>query len=137
MIKKISPDKERAKSLFKMAVESEKSRKKIFSIFANDEDQTMLAQNYYEAIRQLILSLMLFDGFKTWGENAHRETINYLKKYKEFTTQEIAVLQDLRMRRNRGMYEGKFIRKPYLENNKEKLEMIIKKLKGISEGRLG
>ena len=136
MIRNISPDKEKSKSLFKMAIKSQKLRARMFQALLGDEDQTYLAQSYYETIRQLVMSIMLFEGLKPIGENAHKETLDYLEKQKQFTAQEIFILQDLRIRRNRGMYEGKFIKKPYLENNKEKLEKIIDKLKKIMEKKL-
>jgi hypothetical protein len=136
MIRKIKPDKERAKSLLKMAIESEKLRKKMLISLKKEKNQTFIAQSYYESIRQLVMSLMLSKGLKPLGDNAHKETLDYLKKYKQFGEQEIFIMQDLRMRRNKGMYEGKVIKKPYIENNMEKLESIIQKLKEILDEEL-
>jgi hypothetical protein len=44
-------------------------------------------------IRELISVVLLLGGYKTYGEGAHRKTIEYLSKhYKEFTEQEISTL---------------------------------------------
>lgn len=136
MITKITPDKERADSMFKMAKSTENVLIKIMNKLGLEEDQSMIVREYYEIIRELITAILFFDGFKTKGENAHKETIDYLSKYKEFSEDEIFSLQDLRIKRNNNSYEGKPIKSPYLENKKQKLDLIIRKLKNILEKRL-
>jgi hypothetical protein len=136
MIIRISPDLERARSLFKMSESSKESILRMLKVFNLQEDQTWIAKEYYEVIRQLVSSIMLIDGFKAIGENAHKETLDYLRNYHEFTEQELILLHDLRIKRNQGMYEGKFIKSPYIERTKDKIDKIIDKLKKLLRERL-
>jgi len=77
----------------------------------------------------------LSDGLKAIGENSHKEILDSLINYK-FSSQEIMILQDLRKRRNKSMYEGKQIEYVYLENKEEILKEIIMKLKIIINKKL-
>lgn len=135
MIIKITPDKERAESILRMADSTEVSVKEIIKQIGIKE-QNLITREYYEIIRELSTALLMTDGFKAIGEYAHKETINYLLKYKELSKEEIMDIQDLRMKRNKSSYEGKPIQSPYLENKKEKLDLIIKKLKFILKEKL-
>ncbi len=72
---------------------------------------------------------MLWDGLKTTGEYAHKDLIDYLVNYKEFTESDILFLNDLRIKRNNSTYEGKKIDPSYLENNKNRILGLIEKLK--------
>ena len=123
MIKKVFPDKEKVKSMLKLIEEREKFLQK-----SDIKFPTIIAETYYEIIKELILALLLTRGLKPIGENAHREMIENLSKFK-FLEHEIFSLQDLRQRRNKSMYEGKQIDGTYIENNKADLILIIKKLK--------
>ena len=132
MLHKIFPDTERAKSIFRMALEREKS------IFSLDKQRftTIVTENYYEVIKELATSLLFLNGIKAIGENAHKEIIDALKKYAGFKDEEISVLQDLRLKRNKSMYEGKQINFSYIENNGDLLLKIIDKLKKIVGSKL-
>jgi len=136
MMMKILKDKEKAKSLLKMAEQTEKFLKEIFSSNIIKEHQSMAAMQYYDIIRSLATALLLCKGFKATGENAHKETIDYLSNFKGITILEIEKIQDLRIRRNKSSYEGKPIESPYLENNQRNLDLIISKLKSILTGEL-
>ena len=127
MLHKIFPDAERAKSIFRMALEREKS------IFSLDKKKfpTIVAENYYEVIKELATSLLFLNGIKAIGENAHKEIIDALKKYAGCKDEEISFLQDLRLKRNKSMYECKQINFSYVENNGDLLLKIIDKLKKI------
>jgi len=126
MINKVFPDKERAKSMFKMAIEREQAIKLMPKNYP-----TIIAENYYEVIKELANSLLLTNGFKAIGDNAHKEILEYLKNFKEFNDYELSLLQDLRIKRNKSQYEGEPFENSYLENKKENLSNIIKKLKNI------
>jgi hypothetical protein len=125
MMHKIFPDKEKAKSIFNMALEREKS----ISDLKHTKFATIVTENYYEIIKELATAILLLNGIKAVGENAHKEIINSMKKHAKFNDEDISVLQDLRLKRNKSMYEGKQINSSYLENNKEDLLKIINKLK--------
>lgn len=131
MMIKILKDKEKAKSLLKMAEQSEKSIRELFNLDAMKEHQSLVAREYYDIIRGLATGLLLCKGFKAIGENAHKETIDFLLNFKEISASEIEKIQDLRIRRNRNSYEGKPIESPYLENNRKDLDLIISKLKSV------
>ena len=103
----------------------------INSLVLNDDSATIITENYYEIIKELGTIILLIDGFKTIGEYAHKEIIESLDKYANFNTEEISVLQDLRIRRNNSMYEGKQTEPSYLKNYKNFLLKIIDKLKNI------
>ena len=124
---KIMPDKERAKSIFEIVKVREQSLKEIEKINA---DSTIIAENYYEIIKELCIATALTEGYKAIGENAHKDAINFVKKH-QFNESEIEIMQDLRLRRNKSSYEGKPIEKVYLTNVKEDLLKIIFKLKNV------
>lgn len=136
MIIKIKPDNERAQSMFDMAKSTETSLKKIILKLGIENDQSLIVREYYEVIRELATSILFIEGIKIIGEYSHKETINNLANYKEFSQDEIIEIQDLRIRRNKSSYEGKSIKSPYLENKKTKLDLIINKLKSILDKRL-
>ncbi|MBI4096908.1 MAG: hypothetical protein HY428_00640 [Candidatus Levybacteria bacterium] len=125
MLHKVFPDKEKAKSMFNMALERERS---IFFL-EKTKFTTIIAENYYEVIKEIATAVLLLNGVKAIGENAHKEVINSMKKHANLNDEEVSILQDLRLRRNKSMYEGKQINSSYLNNHKGNLLSIIKKLK--------
>jgi hypothetical protein len=129
---KITPDKERAKSILNMIGEREN--------FVRHVDQkqfaTIAAENYYEIIKELCTAVALSKGFKFIGENAHKELIGFIQDYGDIKDYEIMTIHDLRIRRNKSSYEGKPIEEIYLVNKKEDLLTIIRKLKRILEKEL-
>ena len=132
MLHKIFPDKEKAKSIFNLALMREKN----VSMLNHTSFATIVTENYYEIIKELASIILLLNGMKAVGENAHKEIIDSLEKYANFNDEEISVLQDLRMKRNNSMYEGKQIEPSYLKNYKNFLLKIIDKLKNIIRNEL-
>ena len=127
MIINVTPDKERVKSLLKIT----KNRKEFVFSYNAKLYTNIIVENYYEIIKELITAITLLDGFKTVGENANKELIDLLPKYKEFEEWELILIDDLRIKRNKSAYEGKEIDISYLENKKEKILIIIKKLENL------
>ena len=125
MIIKVNPDKEKVKSILYLAEE----REKFVSIIDYKNFPTNAVENYYEIVKELATGLILVEGFKATGENAHKDLIEYLVNYKEINEEDIFLMNDLRIKRNNSSYEGKRIDCIYLENNKEKILKIINKLK--------
>jgi hypothetical protein len=127
---KITPDKEKARSILRMAELIEEriinqSRAKMAALIVAD---------YYEVLKELITAMLLIDGYKTLS---HKDLIEYLDaKYKEFDSHEIAIMDDLRILRNRISYEGFFVETSYLERNEDLLKSLVKKLKVMIRGRL-
>jgi hypothetical protein len=132
MIIKVTTDKERVKSMIKLILD----RERFISKIDINEFSTIATENYYEIIKELSTVLLLLEGLKATGEGAHKELINYLNTFKEFSEYEINLLDDLRIKRNKSSYEGKQVDKSYLENKKEKILNIINKQKRIIDKKL-
>jgi len=127
---KITPDKEKAKSILKMvSLIKERITKQ-----EREKMAALIIADYYEILKELITAILLVDGYKTLN---HKDLIDYLKeKCKEFSIHEISVLDDLRVLRNRIAYEGFFIEPSYLERNESLFKEIIKKLESLVERKL-
>ena len=126
---KITPDEEKVKSILKMISLIEErikiqNRKKMTALIIAD---------YYEIIKELITGVLLLEGYKTLS---HKNLINYLKRYPEFGSHELSVLDDLRILRNRITYEGFFVDISYLDRNEQLFKEIIKKLKIFVDKRI-
>jgi hypothetical protein len=123
---KIRKDKERAKEILKLA----KDRFELIEIYPKSKTYKIV-EEYYEAIKGLIVSSMYKNGFKTLS---HKSLINWLEnKYSTITDREIELLDNLRKLRNGSLYYGEKINKLFLENNKDKIENLFKKLLKLIE----
>ena len=127
MIVKIQSDIERAKSITNLLIE----RENIIKTLNHESFPTTILENYYEIIKELITALMYIAGFKTTGEGAHIETIDFLKNYKEFSEYEISILQELRIKRHGSQYYGKVPPPEFLNQNRTIFKEVIDKLKFI------
>jgi hypothetical protein len=125
MIIKVTPDKEKVKSILYLI----KERENFTSSIDYKKFPTNATENYYEIIKELANALLLLSGLKTTGEYAHKDLIDFLINYKEFTESDILFMNDLRIKRNNSSYEGKNIESSYLENNKKRIIELIDKLK--------
>ena len=122
---KIEKDKEKAKSLMKLA----ELRYKKISSFDVEGEASLICEAYYEVCKELITSILFCDGYKTLS---HKTLLEYLKKnYSEISIDEIELLDDLRKRRNKLIYYGIFQSSFYIKKNREGIEKIIFKLKQI------
>src|SRR3989344_6388953 len=110
MIIKVTPDSEKVKSILQLI----KEREEFVSSINHNKFSTNASENYYEIIKELANALLLLDGLKTTGEYAHKDLIDYLINYKEFTESDIFFMNDLRVKRNSSAYEGKKIAPNYL-----------------------
>lgn len=125
MIIKIHPDKQRALSLYKMA----KNRIGTMDKLKRIGYPTMVAETYYEIIKELISAILFVRGKKTMGENAHKGLIQEISKEDILDSFEINIINDLRIKRNNSYYVGKQIEEIFLDNHSKKLDKIIEKLK--------
>ncbi|MEK6800957.1 MAG: hypothetical protein AABY05_03415 [Nanoarchaeota archaeon] len=132
MIVKATPDKEKVKSILNLT----KEREDFVSTIDHEKFSTSAMENYYEIIKELASALLLLSGFKSIGDNAHKDLIDYLVNYDVFTEGDIVFLNDLRVKRNNSSYEGKKIDSSYLANNKTRILEIISKFKELVEKRL-
>lgn len=125
---KITPDKEKAKSILKMV----ESTLGMIKTIDKSEFPSNITKEYYEVIRELISVIMLLDGYKTVGEGAHKRMIEYLEyNYKNFSKSEIFLIDDLRVIRNKIAYDGFFVKKNYVDRKLKEIQKVIKKLKQV------
>ncbi len=127
---KITPDKEKANSILKMVSLIEERIK----IQNKEKMAALIITDYYEIIKELITAILLIDGYKTLS---HKDLRDYLKeKYSPFVFNEIILLDDLRVLRNRVAYDGFFVDPSYLKRNENSFIKIIKKLKELIQKKL-
>ena len=127
---KITPDKERARSILKMISLLEER------IQHQDRERmtSLIITDYYEIVKELITAILLIDGYKTLS---HKDLIAYVKEhYSSFSMHDITNLDALRKLRNRVAYEGYFVEVFYLDRNEVLFKEIIQKLKDSVSNRL-
>ncbi len=132
MIIKIKPDLKKVESMVEMA----NLRKRSISLLDTKKFCVIIFENYYEIIKELVSALILIEGFKSVRENSHKDLIDFLEKYNEFSDKEIFFIHDLRVRRNKSSYDGKQIDFSYLISKENEINEIIKKLKSLIKERL-
>jgi len=127
IVKRQSPDVNRAKSLIK---ESEKSDKFLTEIVEkigiNNENANDIIKNAYDIIMEIIRAKMLLQGYNSSGQGAHEAEVAFLRKMK-FPEFEIQFLNQLRYFRNGIVYYGKSFNKEYAE----KVLNFLNKIKEI------
>lgn len=132
-VREVAKDKEIANSLFK-TVDVRLEALKILLEKDLIKFASILAEGYYEIIKEIITALMAISGHKT---TSHEVLVAYLKEfYKEFDNYEIIFIDDLRKIRNKIDYKGFSINPEYIKRNKLEIQHIISKLKKILEEKL-
>ncbi len=130
---KVTPNKEKARSILKM-VDSTIEMVKGIDVAKFSSNVT---KEYYDVIRELMSVVLLLDGYKTYGEGAHKKLVEYIQSnYKEFNEYEISLIDDLRITRNRIAYDGFFVDKDYIRRKIKDIQEVIEKLEGISEKKI-
>jgi hypothetical protein len=128
MIIKITPNIEKSRSILRMIDET----LAMINEISIEKYPSNIIKEYYDIIRELISVVLLLDGYKTSGESAHKELIEYLNKnYKEFAKFEIGLLNDLRILKNRISYDGFFVKKDYVLRKQFAILKVISKLKAV------
>lgn len=129
----ITPNKEKAKSILKM-VDTTLDMIKTIDVARFSSNVT---KEYYEVIRELISVVLLLDGYKVYGEGAHKKLIEYVQSnYKEFSEYELSLVDDLRIIRNKVAYDGFFVERGYIERKIQHIERIVDKLNSIIKKKL-
>jgi hypothetical protein len=128
---RIQPDKERTKSIMKMA----EIRFRTLGSYKREEEVSLLAEGLYEVSKELVTALLFLDGYKTLS---HTDLVEYRRaNYKQhFTEYELGVFDEYRKNRNRIVYYGFFVEPSFVKRTKPVMEALIKKLKGICENKL-
>lgn len=118
---------EKAESIMNMV----KNREEFVKSQVKCSFPNIIAENYYEIIKELSTAILLTEGYKTIGDYAHKELIERIFQKYKIGDEYIFLVNDLRMKRNQSMYEGRKISKDYINFKQEKIENIIQKLKEI------
>lgn len=130
---KITPNKEKAKSILRMA----ETTLNMIEHIDSGKFVSNVTKEYYDVIRELMTAVLFMDGYKVYGEEAHKRLIDYFKeKYSEFTQSELYTLDSLRITRNKIAYDGFFVTEDYLDRRKKEIWSILSKLKDILNKRL-
>lgn len=125
MIIEITPDKERAKSIITMTNKREKALTKL----KESGYPTIIAETYYEIIKELLTACLYIEGKKVIGSYAHKELIKESQKILNLNPEEFFIIDDLRIKRNNSQYYAKEIPLLYIKNHEKKLKEIIKNIK--------
>ncbi|MBN1385685.1 hypothetical protein JW968_01780 [Candidatus Woesearchaeota archaeon] len=128
----ITPDKERCRSIMRMAETSLNMINEIDHL----KYPSNVIKEYYEIIRELLSVIMLLEGKKAVGEEAHKRLIEHIRSMNIFPENEIQMIDDLRILRNRIAYEGFFIRPDYLERNHPMIKQIINRQNEIIQKQI-
>ena len=131
MINKITPNKQKALSLLKMA---EITLERLENTDLGRYPSNSLV-DYYEIIHKLLDAIACQSGIKVKGDGAHQELIDYISKKYKISEQIRLFLQRLGDYRNRISYDGFMIQKHYIITNQPKIEEIILILKKIQQKR--
>ncbi|MFH1790289.1 MAG: hypothetical protein ABH832_04465 [bacterium] len=101
-----------------------------FEEVENLKNVTLKVEAYYEVIRELLTALISNAGYKSYS---HECLISFLKEHNKesFDDSEIHLIDQMRLIRNDIVYRGDFVDEDFLERNKEKILMIISKLKRL------
>lgn len=126
-IKNIDIDSEKIKSIRKMCF----IRLKILKgIKVDDESASVIATDYYEIIKELLVALLLKNGLKS---DNHECLISFFKYRFPDHEYESQAMHKLKNARNRISYDGVFVKKDYIDANRLEFEHIIGLLDGLLE----
>lgn len=130
---KVTPDKTKAESIVKMA----KVTIEMIKTINIEKYPSNVVKEYYDVIRELMSVILLLDGYKVYGEGAHKQIIEYIaKNCKQFSSAEIILIDDLRITRHKISYDGFFVKPDYVNVRKDRIAAVIKKLESVIAGKL-
>ena len=121
-LKMVEPDTEKAESIRRMCKAREKLLKKAE---LDSETASIIASDYYEIIKELLVAILLKKGFKS---DNHECLISFFKKNYTDYEYEAKVIHQLKDVRNRATYDGIFVKKEYILQNKLEFANIIQLL---------
>ena len=131
--RRITPDEVRARSILKMV----DTTMEMIDTLDTERFPSNVIKEYYDVIRELLSVILLLDGYKTYGDGAHKRLIDYIKaNYGNLTEHECIIIDDLRITRNRIAYDGFFIDKDYLVRKKKAIQSIVQKLREMIDTKI-
>ena len=116
----IAPDRKRARSILRTVALLEKR----IGLQEGGDMAGLIVADYYEIAKELCTALLLLDGRKTLS---HRELLDAVGVPLRKAEREL--LHELRILRNRVMYDGFRVRPTYLRRKKRSFFDIVRKLK--------
>ena len=129
VIRKVNPDKERAKSL---VIESERKmnslKESLEKLGIKNENANDYLEYCYDIIMFLIRAELYLKGFNSSGQGAHEAEVSYLRLM-GFSENEVSFLDQIRYFRNGIMYYGKVFDKEYAEKVVEFTKRAYSKLR--------
>ena len=129
-IRTVTIDFERINSILKMCT----VRLRVLGgVKLDEETASLIAEDYYEIIKELLTALLLLHGLKS---DNHECLISFFKKNYPENEYEINLIHELKGIRNKIDYEGLFIEKDYIERNILEFKHIIEFLKKEIEEKL-
>ena len=130
---KATPDRERANSLMGMANVRMDSIKLMEGSDKN-KFASKIVEEYYETMLELVTAIMSLDGYKTRSDavGSHIASINYMRRYREVTDYEIALMEDMRKKRIGVKYYGRNVDPEYITRKRSEILSLISKLKAIA-----
>lgn len=130
---KTTPDKEKARSILIMI----NTTLEMIETINISKFSSNVTKEYYNVLRELLSIICLLDGYKTYGERAHKNLIKYIQSnYSEFSEFELYLIDDLRIKRNKIEYDGFFVEPNYIKRKEKDIQKIIHKAKEIINNKL-
>lgn len=123
MIIKITPDKEKTKSMLRIIL----MRVEFLKTIDKKRFPTIILETYYEILKELTSCLIMINGFKTSGEYAHKEMFQKLLELKQITYEDFILADNLRIKRNNSSYDGIETNIDFL-NDEDRIKKLIEKL---------
>jgi uncharacterized protein (UPF0332 family) len=122
-IRRVDIDEDKINSILKMC----KVRIRVLKqIKLDEETASVIADDYYEVIKELLTALLLLNSLKS---SNHECLISFFKKIYPDNEYETKVMYELKRIRNKINYEGFFVEKSYVERSKLEFGHIIRFLK--------
>lgn len=133
IVKKKSPDVERASSLIKEVGEKLEFFTKILkSIPFNEVKPNFVVDNVYDILIELLRARLLRDGYN--AGNSHEAEVSYMRNL-GFTNEEVAFMNQLRYYRNGIKYYGKIYTLEYSQKVKEFLDNVYPTFRRAALGK--
>lgn len=118
-IRNVSKDVDKAKSILKLC---NVRLRIVLGVKLDSETASIIAEDYYEIIKELLTALLLLSGKKS---DNHECLIAFFKKDYPQKEYETTTIYELKRIRNAIDYEGLFVEKSYVERNRLEFKHII------------
>src|SRR3989344_6467794 len=129
IVKRITQNKERAKSLI---IESERKmrslKKRLEKLGVNNENANYYVEYCYDLIMHLVRARLLLDGYSASGQGAHEAEVSYLR-IMGFNEKDVQFADQMRYFRNGIVYYGTSLDAEYAEKTIEFAKKVYPKLK--------